>query len=187
MVLSGKGKTRLTHFLPTLRLDRTPFPLPLFIFRRSTELSNLIRNTFESVIITTLYPRAQIEIFVEVMQADGGVLPCAINAVTLACANAGIPMTDLLVACSAGFLESTPLCDLNHVESCARGPDLPVALLPKSGKLALVQMDGRVPMQQMDAVLKCAVAGCRQVYDILRNEIREHTLGLLETRGSMTT
>jgi ribonuclease PH len=41
--------------------------------RRSTEISLVIKQTFEAAIITTLLPRSQIDIFVQVLQADGGV------------------------------------------------------------------------------------------------------------------
>lgn len=45
--------------------------------RRSTEISLVIRQTFESVILTHLFPRSQIDIFVQVLQADGGEENCS--------------------------------------------------------------------------------------------------------------
>jgi ribonuclease PH len=36
------------------------------------ELGMLIRQTFESVVMTALYPRSQIDIYVQVLQSDGG-------------------------------------------------------------------------------------------------------------------
>lgn len=44
--------------------------------RRSTEISLVIRQTFESIILTHLFPRSQIDIFVQVLQADGGEKIC---------------------------------------------------------------------------------------------------------------
>jgi exosome complex component RRP41 len=32
----------------------------------------VIRNTFEAAILTTLYPQSQIDIFIYILQADGG-------------------------------------------------------------------------------------------------------------------
>lgn len=46
----------------------TQFPL----FRRSTEISLIIKQTFESAIFTNLYPNTQIDIYIQVIQADGG-------------------------------------------------------------------------------------------------------------------
>lgn len=49
------------------------------------------------------YPRSQIRLFVQILQADGSGMAAAMNAATLALADAGIPMRDLVVACSAGM------------------------------------------------------------------------------------
>ena len=49
----------------------------------------LIKQTFEAAILTELYPRSQIDIYVEVLQADGGNLCACINAATLALIDAG--------------------------------------------------------------------------------------------------
>lgn len=46
----------------------TIFVLP----RRSTEISLLLKQTFEAAIMSHLFPRSQIDIFVQVLQADGG-------------------------------------------------------------------------------------------------------------------
>ncbi|CAN1157243.1 Exosome complex component RRP41 homolog [Linum perenne] len=77
--------------------------------RRSTEISLVIRQTMEACILTQLMPRSQIDIYVQVLQADGGTRSACINAATLALADAGIPMSDLVTSCSAGYLNSTPL------------------------------------------------------------------------------
>ncbi|XWS32082.1 hypothetical protein CRYUN_Cryun23aG0130100 [Craigia yunnanensis] len=93
--------------------------------RRSTEISLVIRQTMEACILTHLMPRSQIDIFVQVLQANGGkrsisrlnvsagTRSACINAATLALADAGIPMSDIVTSCSAGYLNSTPLLDLN--------------------------------------------------------------------------
>lgn len=40
--------------------------------RRSQEISLVLRQTFESVIMMHLFPRSSIDIYVQVLQADGG-------------------------------------------------------------------------------------------------------------------
>ncbi|XP_035540720.1 exosome complex component RRP41 homolog [Juglans regia] len=108
--------------------------------RRSTEISLVIRQTMEACIMTHLMPRSQIDIFVQVLQVDGGTRSAYINAATLALADAGIPLRDLVTSCSAGYLNSTPLLDLNYVEDSAGGPDVTVGFLPKLDKVTLLQV-----------------------------------------------
>ena len=57
--------------------------------RRSTELSLVIKNTLEQTIMLELLPRSQIDVYVQVLQADGGTRCACINAAMLALADAG--------------------------------------------------------------------------------------------------
>ncbi|XP_024634216.1 exosome complex component RRP41 homolog isoform X2 [Medicago truncatula] len=108
--------------------------------RRSTEISLVIRQTMEERILTHLMPRSQIDIYVQVLQADGGTRSACINAATLALADAGIPVRDLVTSCSAGYLNSTALLDLNYVEDSAGVPDVTVGIFPKLDKVTLLQI-----------------------------------------------
>lgn len=91
-----------------------------------------------------MFPGSEICIFVQVLQADGGVRSACINAVTLALIDAGIPMKDFIVSCRAGLLDGEPAVDLNGYEDASPGPDLSIAYLPKSEKLVSISMDNKV-------------------------------------------
>ncbi|KAF6162653.1 hypothetical protein GIB67_013267 [Kingdonia uniflora] len=106
--------------------------------RQSTEKFLVIRQTMKACILTHLMPRSLIDIFVKVLQANGGTRSTCINAVTLALADGGIPMCDLATSCSFGFLNITPLLDLNYVEDSAGGADATVGILAKLDKVTLL-------------------------------------------------
>lgn len=83
-----------------------------------------LRQTFEEAVQTQLYPRSQIDISVLVLEQDGGtadmemvvivgVLQTAINAVTLALVDAGIPMNDYICATSAGLVDDNAILGLS--------------------------------------------------------------------------
>ena len=69
-----------------------------------------------------------------------GLLQTCINAATLALIDAGIPMLDYVCACSAGCIDKEPILDLNNLEESADTPELTVAILPRSGKVNLVEV-----------------------------------------------
>ncbi|KAL6575668.1 Exosome complex component rrp41 [Orobanche hederae] len=150
---------------------------------RSTEISLVIRQTMEACILTHLMPRSQIDIFVQVLQADGGTRSACINAATLALADAGIPMRDLVTSCSAGYLNGTPLLDLNYVEDSAGGPDVTVGILPKLDKVTLLQMDGKLQMDTFENVMQLAIEGCKAVASYIREVLLENTKQLESRRG----
>nr|XP_025688065.1 exosome complex component RRP41 homolog isoform X2 [Arachis hypogaea] len=151
--------------------------------RRSTEISMVIRQTMEACIMTHLMPRSQIDIYVQVLQADGGTRSACINAATLALSDAGIPMCDLVTSCSAGYLNSTPLLDLNYVEDSAGGPDVTVGILPKLDKVTLLQMDSKLPIDILENVMQLATEGCKAVANYIREILLENTKQLEYRRG----
>ena len=81
--------------------------------RRSIEISKVSREAFEPVIMTELFPKTAIDIFVEVLQADAGTRTAAINASSIALADAGIPMKGLITSCAFGKVDGQIVLDLN--------------------------------------------------------------------------
>ncbi|KAK3194676.1 hypothetical protein Dsin_025986 [Dipteronia sinensis] len=136
--------------------------------RRSIEISLVIRQTMEACIMTHLMPRSQIDIFVQVLQADGGTRSACINAATLALSDAGIPMCDLVTSCSAGYLNSTPLLDLNYIEDSAGGADVTVGILPTLDKVTLLQMDAKLSTNIFEDVMQLATEGCKAIANYIR-------------------
>jgi ribonuclease PH len=94
--------------------------LSVFHFRshasRSIEISLLLRQSFESVILTSLYPGSTVSLFVQVLSNDGGAFAASVNALTLALTNAGIPMKDMLIAATVGMGDTTPLLGKRKVQ-----------------------------------------------------------------------
>ena len=132
--------------------------------RMSVETALCIKRCFENVIITSLYPRSSISIHLNVISNDGGLLSACINATTLALVNAGIPMSDLLVSCTVGYIEKTSLIgmllsrrghsiDLNNQETRSGGVILPMAWMPLTNKFPLVTMDSKIPLDVLEVCL----------------------------------
>ncbi|KAF6156478.1 hypothetical protein GIB67_011279 [Kingdonia uniflora] len=153
--------------------------------RRFTEISLVIRQTMEACILMHLMPRSQIDIFVQVLQADGGTRSACINAATLALADSGIPMSDLVTSCSAGYLNSTPLFDLNYVEDSAGGADVTVGILAKLDKVTPLQMDGKLLMDTFENVMQLAVEGCKAIANYIREVLLENTKKLERRHNSI--
>ena len=151
--------------------------------RQTTELGVLLGQTFESVILLEQFPRASIDIHVQVIQSDGGVLSVATNATTLALIDAGIPMRDFVVACAASFVEGVTLNDPNYIENSIGGPYMPLALMPTSNKVVLLQMDDTLHLDHFAELLEMAKKGCLAIFEILRTEVKEYAVQLVEARG----
>ncbi|KAF8771165.1 Exosome complex component RRP41 like protein [Argiope bruennichi] len=134
---------------------------------KAQEMSNILKSAFESTILTSLYPGSQIDLFFLVLHADGGNCSACINAGTLALINAGIPLKDYLCACSAGFVNETPLMDINHFEGFLGGTELNLAILKKSELIACDEMTERLHTDHIGKIRKIAIQGCKDIYAIL--------------------
>ncbi|KAI8812446.1 ribosomal protein S5 domain 2-type protein [Cladochytrium replicatum] len=117
----------------------------------------------------------KIDIFLQLLQVDGGALHAAVNAATLALIDAGIPMTDYVCACSAGFVNDAPILDLNYIEENAEVPTLTIGTLVKSGKLTLVTSEHKLHMDHFETIVQLACEGSKQIGEVMDETIRNST------------
>ena len=110
--------------------------------RRSREISKVTAEALESVVMLELYPRSKIRVEIEIICAEAGTRCVGLTAASVALAHAGIPMTDLVVSVASGKINDVVGCDLNKAEDNYGEADLPMGILPNSGELVFLQMDG---------------------------------------------
>ncbi|RZC31927.1 RNase PH domain containing protein [Asbolus verrucosus] len=143
--------------------------------RKSTEMSIHLRQALTAAIKTELYPWSQIDVYVEVLHADGGIYPACVNAATLALIDAGIPLKEYVCACTASLANNdVPMLDISHQEEIIGGPTLTIAVLPMSGKIVLMEMSQRFHVDHLQKVLDQALRGCRDIKNILDEAVRSH-------------
>lgn len=135
---------------------------------RSLELTNNIREIFDNVILTNLFPNSQIDIFLEILQSDGSNMSACINAATLALIHAGIPIKDFAVSCSATLIDDNTLIDVNHSEESANLPILTLSMLPKSKQILSMESSGRVPVDLIEKMIDACVAGCEEMHELFK-------------------
>ncbi len=140
--------------------------------RRSIEISKVSRDAFAPIVMTKYYPSAVIDVFAEVLQADAGTRTAAINAASIALADAGIPMKGLISACAVGKVDGQLVLDLNKDEDNYGNADLPVAMT-QDGEISLLQMDGNLTKEEFKKALEMATEGCRQILEIQKEALKK--------------
>ncbi|HLD15800.1 MAG TPA: exosome complex exonuclease Rrp41 [Candidatus Nanoarchaeia archaeon] len=142
--------------------------------RRAKELSMVIEKSLTPVLDLTAYPNAVIDIFIELVETDAGTRCAAICAAAMALADAGIPMKDLVTAVSVGDAEGTLCLDINAYEDCDMGAtDIPIAIMPRTGEVTLLQLDGKIKKEQLKEAIKMAIKGCKEIYEIQKKALKE--------------
>jgi len=156
------------HMAP-FSVDDRKSPAPS---RRDVELSKVIRQSLEPAIFLEYYPRTSIQVFIEILQADGGTRCAGITAAALALADAGIPMKDLVVACAAGKAGGKIALDLMDTEDKIGEADVPVAYMPNLDAITLLQMDGNMSTDEFENAVNMAVEGCKKLYEIQKEALK---------------
>jgi len=139
--------------------------------RRSREISKVISEALENVILVEKFPRASIDVNIEVLDAEAGTRCAGLTAAAVALVDAGIPMRDIPVACAAGKIEDQVVLDLGKEEDNYGSADLPVAISPRTGEILLLQMDGHLTLKEFDEALDLAIKGCYTVSKMQKEAI----------------
>lgn len=138
--------------------------------RRLQDWSETISHTVEGVLLHELFPRTSLDIFVEVLSGDGGILAASINAVSLALVDAGVPMRDFVVALQAVILKEHLLLDGNQLEERA-GALTTVAFTPRNGKIVGVLVEPKYPQHRFQDVTSALATASQNVFNNLDAQI----------------
>lgn len=141
--------------------------------RRSKEIGLVARRALEPAIELEKFPKAGIDISMEILESDGGTRVTGINAAALALADAGIPMKGLVSATAAGVVEDTAVLDVNGIEDKKGNADIPIAVINGGEEITLLQMDGDIDQEMLDDCLSLARDGCNQLYEQQRQTLVE--------------
>jgi len=140
--------------------------------RRSVEISKIIAEALEAVVLTELYPRASIDVYIEILQANAGTRCAGLTAASVALADAGIPMRDIVPAVAVGKADGHVLLDLNKEEDNFGQADVPLAIIPKTNEIVLMQMDGNMTREEFDKAMKMGVEACHEVYRLQKDALK---------------
>jgi exosome complex component RRP41 len=174
MALPDRCVLRCRYHMSPFSTDTRKNPAPS---RREVEISKVMREALEPALMLEDYPRAAIDVYVEVLQSDGGSRCAGITAASVALADAGINMRDLVAACAAGKVDDKIVLDINDVEDKEGGADMPVAYMPRLDQVTLLQLDGRMSPDQFNECMDKAILGCKMVYEIQRQALMQKYFG----------
>jgi exosome complex component RRP41 len=141
--------------------------------RRSREISKVISEALENIILLEKFPRASIDVSIEILDAEAGTRCAGLTAAAVALVDAGIPMRDIPVACAAGKIDGEVVLDLGKEEDNFGDADLPIAIAPRTGEILLLQMDGHLTQKEFDKALDLAIKGCKTIAELQKKAILE--------------
>ena len=139
--------------------------------RRSVEISKITSEAIMPAVFLEKFPRSTIDVFIEILEAEGGTRCAGITAASVALADAGVPMRDLVVACAAGKTNGEVILDLSEAEDKDGEADVPVAVMPRTGEITLLQSDGHLTTDEFEKAMNLAVDGCMKLSEAQKDAI----------------
>ena len=167
---TNTGILRCRYHMAPFSVGERKNPAPS---RREVEISKVIQEALLPAVILKKFPRTAVDVFMEVLQADGGTRCAALTGASVALADAGIPMRDLVAGCAAGKAADTLILDVNNEEDQAGQADLPIGYMPNLEKITLLQLDGILNPEEFKKCIEIGIDGCKQVYEIQKKALQE--------------
>jgi exosome complex component RRP41 len=143
--------------------------------RRAQEIAMVMTKALNPVVDLSAFPNAVVDVYVDLPQTDAGTRCAAISAASIALADAGIPMKDMISSIAVGQVDGTVVADLSYDEEAydAIVSDIPVAMTHNSREVTLLQMDGEISKDDMVKALKLADSVLDKVYNEQKRALKE--------------
>eukprot|EP00562_Extubocellulus_spinifer_P007769 CAMPEP_0178507044 /NCGR_PEP_ID=MMETSP0696-20121128/20011_1 /TAXON_ID=265572 /ORGANISM="Extubocellulus spinifer, Strain CCMP396" /LENGTH=329 /DNA_ID=CAMNT_0020136509 /DNA_START=249 /DNA_END=1238 /DNA_ORIENTATION=+ len=151
--------------------------------QQEIELSSGLADAIAPTIRLDRLPKSVVDVFVLVLQSDGSVLPSAITAASLALADAGIELFDLVSSCSVAVIDSdekgsssdksnkcelTLLADPTEKELIKPRGEVTLAVLPNWREVTFWEQTGRIPPGTCTDAVELCRDGCETIYRFMR-------------------
>ncbi len=140
--------------------------------RRSIEISKVVKDALSTVVVLEEFPKCMISVDMVVLEADAGTRVAALTAASLALADAGIPMREMISAIACGRANGQIVVDLTKEEEDAEDAvDVPVAMSSLTKRISLLQMDGDLTIEEFEAILDKASNSCVKIHAMQRDAL----------------
>ncbi|MFX0047012.1 MAG: exosome complex exonuclease Rrp41 [Candidatus Hermodarchaeota archaeon] len=172
-----RGILRVFYRMATFSVFERKRPAP---GRREKEISMVITDCLEPVLFLELYPGTSFEVFINVMDADGGTRCACTTVAALALADAGVPMRSLVSSVAVGKIDGELVVDLSGIEDKAGEADLPCAMTWFNEELSLLQFDGRMDLEQFSECLNLAKDALIKIHEIQLETLKKKYIEIQE-------
>jgi exosome complex component RRP41 len=172
-----RGILRVFYRMATFSVFERKRPAP---GRREKEVSMVITDCLKPVLFLELYPGTSFEVYINVLDADGGTRCACTTVAALALADAGIPMRSLVTAVAIGKIDGELITDLSGIEDKAGEADLPCAMTWFNEELSLLQFDGNMDTEEFSQSLTLAKEALSKIYEIQLDALKKKYVEIQE-------
>jgi exosome complex component RRP41 len=169
-----KGQIRVRYNMLPFSVNDRIRPGPS---RRSQEINKVTQSALSPVVMLDDMPGTVVDVHISIIQANAGTRCAGINAAALALAHAGIPMTEMPTGIAIGKIDDKIVTDITKEEEDYHdgegATDIPMCFLSNSGKVSLLQLDGKIPSSMMREALEAGKVAADKILEIQKQVLKE--------------
>ena len=145
--------------------------------RRSQEISKVTEWSLSPALDLKDFPNTVVDVQIYILQADASTRVAGINAASMALAQAGIPMKNLICSVSIGKMDKELVVDVDKdeedFEDGEGATDIPMAKLAGTDEYTLLQLDGKIQPALVPQALALADKACAKIYEVQKKALKE--------------
>lgn len=137
------------------------------------EFSSMLHKALEGAIILESFPKTTVDVFALVMESGGSDLPVVISCASLALADAGIMMSDLVAAASVSCLGTNLLIDPICEEESYQDGSLMITCMPSRNEVTQLSVTGEWSTAKVHEAMELCLDACSKLGKIMRSCLKE--------------
>ncbi|VDI56956.1 exosome complex component MTR3 [Mytilus galloprovincialis] len=142
------------------------------------DFSVQLLEALEPAVCLHKFPKAQVNIFVEVLQNDGSALAASITCASMALADAGIEVYDLVIGCSMKIHEDKVLTDptVNEEYDSQNSKELnhgsiTIGFMPSLNQISAITSKGEIQIDFLKRAMTDCVEACQKIYPAMQQTL----------------
>ncbi|GAV75871.1 RNase_PH domain-containing protein/RNase_PH_C domain-containing protein [Cephalotus follicularis] len=137
------------------------------------EHSSMLHKALEGAIILESFPKTTVDVFALVLESGGSDLPVVITCASLALADAGIMMYDLVTSVSVSCLGKNLLIDPILEEESYQDGSLTIACMRSRYEVTQLTITGEWSTPNINEAMQLCLDACSKLGNIMRSCLKE--------------
>eukprot|EP00741_Cyanophora_paradoxa_P009020 tig00001428_g8733.t1 len=132
------------------------------------EASSVIQQALGAAVQVAKFPKSVLDVFLFVVESDGGALAAGVTAAALAVADAGVEMYDLVAGASAAAVGGKLLLDPTAAEERAQSGSVLLATMPSLRQVTHVLQLGQLSQRAAVEAMELCEDACGKLHAAMR-------------------
>jgi len=137
------------------------------------EYSSMLHKALEGAVMLHTFPKTTVDVFALVLESGGSDLPIIISCASLALADAGIMMYDLVTSVSVSCFRKNIIIDPTSDEEAWQDGSLVVAFMPARKEITQLTLTGEWSDGRITNAVELCMDACIKLGDILRDRLKD--------------